>query len=105
MRDNLYHFLRSYQTRQDWLVIWMDAICNNQAGVSERRHQVRLMRQIFGNARSVYIWLGYAVASTSQTLMRISQISDPKSFERHADDIEENWDMVRALDWMFKIPY
>jgi hypothetical protein len=39
-------------------VIWVDAICINQAHIEERNQQVALMRTIYSKATQVVIWLG-----------------------------------------------
>ena len=38
--------------------IWIDAICINQNDNSEKSHQISLMRDIYGKAKRVLIWLG-----------------------------------------------
>ncbi|KAK4500255.1 hypothetical protein PRZ48_008444 [Zasmidium cellare] len=42
------------------VLVWVDALCINQADLDERSRQVSLMKQIFSRAESVYIWLGMA---------------------------------------------
>ena len=37
--------------------IWIDAVCIDQNNLDERSVQVRLMDQIYGNARCVFVWL------------------------------------------------
>ncbi|KAK4446770.1 heterokaryon incompatibility protein-domain-containing protein [Podospora aff. communis PSN243] len=38
--------------------LWVDAICINQADISERSSQVKMMDQIYKNATEVLCWLG-----------------------------------------------
>lgn len=38
--------------------IWADAVCINQADISERGQQVSIMRRIYSKARRVLVWLG-----------------------------------------------
>jgi hypothetical protein len=38
--------------------LWVDAISINQADLDERAKQVRRMREIYGNARTVIAWMG-----------------------------------------------
>ncbi|OAL53533.1 heterokaryon incompatibility, partial [Pyrenochaeta sp. DS3sAY3a] len=38
--------------------IWVDAICIDQTNNSEKNMQIPLMKEIYGKARKVYIWLG-----------------------------------------------
>jgi hypothetical protein len=46
--------------RRQNMLFWADSICINQANVSERSHQVRLMNTIYRSAEVVAIWLGKA---------------------------------------------
>jgi hypothetical protein len=39
-------------------LLWIDAICINQADLDERIAQIKIMRQIYQHAHSVLIWLG-----------------------------------------------
>lgn len=39
-------------------LIWIDAICINQASLFERSHQVNLMRSLYNRASAVIVWLG-----------------------------------------------
>lgn len=39
-------------------ILWIDAVCINQADISERNHQVALMADIYANAKRVVIHLG-----------------------------------------------
>ncbi|KKY34719.1 putative heterokaryon incompatibility [Diaporthe ampelina] len=38
--------------------VWADAVCINQADLSERGQQVSIMRRIYSKARRVLVWLG-----------------------------------------------
>ncbi|TVY89924.1 Heterokaryon incompatibility protein 6,OR allele [Lachnellula willkommii] len=51
----------TYGASAAWLCrskIWIDALCVNQSDTTERNHQVRLMAQIYRNAKEVLVWLG-----------------------------------------------
>ena len=77
VRSNLcdaLHHIRSEKTRTKWInsflhalrriqieeprIIWVDALCINQANIEERSHQVSLMGQIYGQASTVLLWSG-----------------------------------------------
>ena len=45
--------------------IWIDAICINQEDMSERNHQVSLMRELYARAKVVHIFLGNETANTA----------------------------------------
>ncbi|KAH7093610.1 heterokaryon incompatibility protein-domain-containing protein [Paraphoma chrysanthemicola] len=60
VRNNLMAFLLTARSkphiRSAWLYI--DALCINQANVTERNHQVQQMGKIYSNATKVISWLG-----------------------------------------------
>ncbi|KAF9874626.1 hypothetical protein CkaCkLH20_07763 [Colletotrichum karsti] len=53
-----------------WL--WVDAICIAQSDVDEKSQQVNMMREIFGRAQTVYMWLGPGTAETDKAMDVIS---------------------------------
>jgi hypothetical protein len=57
IRKNLFDFLDMVR-RMPMTFYWIDALCIDQANISERNHQVAQMGQIFSRAFLVYIWLG-----------------------------------------------
>jgi hypothetical protein len=70
VRKNLSRFLRQHlqmdRDSQEWL--WIDAICIDQANLSERTHQVRLMADIYGKASRVVAWLGPAYEQSDDAM-------------------------------------
>ncbi|KAL8419087.1 hypothetical protein RB594_002334 [Gaeumannomyces avenae] len=54
---NLYCALRSLRHNDQPRMLWVDAICINQADTSERSRQVRLMSRIFSQATRVVAWI------------------------------------------------
>jgi hypothetical protein len=60
VRQNLWNFLHASSKQQVLTSVWfwIDAVCIDQANVSERNHQVQQMGQIYGNAKGVISWLG-----------------------------------------------
>ena len=61
---NLWHFLNQMRMQRQDVVFWIDAISINQRNVSEQNHQVQMMREIYTQACSVWIWLGEADDAT-----------------------------------------
>lgn len=55
---NLWIALRHFKLPKNSLIMWIDAICINQADLAERSSQVLLMPKIYPNARAVWCWLG-----------------------------------------------
>ena len=71
LADALYQFS---ELEFDYL-FWIDAICINQADLSERNSQLSLMGDIYSSARAVLIWLG-----------------------------EEDWDSMLVHAWLKALP-
>ena len=58
VRQNLYDFCSICMVRKDYPLLWIDAICIDQASIAERKHQVAIMGDIYRRAKRVYAWLG-----------------------------------------------
>lgn len=56
--ENLESALRHIRLPDEDRVLWIDALCINQNDVSERAHQVNLMREVYRRASRVLVWLG-----------------------------------------------
>ncbi|KAI0443443.1 heterokaryon incompatibility protein-domain-containing protein [Xylaria telfairii] len=66
MTENAFTALRRLRwldkkEKMDGIIIWIDAICINQADIRERNAQVAMMGDIYKKAKSVIIWLGNCV--------------------------------------------
>lgn len=84
VRKNLFRFLRQRlqmdRDPQEWL--WIDAICIDQANLTERGHQVRLMANIYGKASRVLTWLGPAYEQSEDAMRGLLRLqSHEKSLE------------------------
>ena len=55
---NLESALRALRRDRRPRILWVDAICINQANPEEKNHQVPMMAHIYGRAKKVRIWLG-----------------------------------------------
>lgn len=56
--QNCYDALSTLHRKFNIRTIWVDAICINQDDDLEKGAQIPLMRDIYGKASRVYIWLG-----------------------------------------------
>ena len=56
--ENLDAALRSLRRPTSRRLLWVDALCINQANLVEKSSQVKLMRDIFETAEQVIVWLG-----------------------------------------------
>ncbi|PMD31123.1 HET-domain-containing protein, partial [Hyaloscypha variabilis F] len=55
--DNLYDAIRNVRFKDEPRIIWVDALCIDQANLGERSHQVLLMRDIYSRAQRTLICL------------------------------------------------
>jgi hypothetical protein len=58
--SNCYNALRRLRHRKKTRVIWIDALCIDQANNEEKTEQVRLMGNIYTEAHRVIVYLGEA---------------------------------------------
>ncbi|KAI4694771.1 hypothetical protein J4E81_006372 [Alternaria sp. BMP 2799] len=65
---NLWHFLHQMRMQRQHVLFWIDAISIDQANVFEQNHQVQMMREIYTQACSVWIWLGEVDGYTSSDI-------------------------------------
>ncbi|PMD38576.1 HET-domain-containing protein [Hyaloscypha variabilis F] len=56
--SNLHSALLRLRLRSEARVLWIDAICINQADNDEKSIQIRKMGSIYSNAQRVVVWLG-----------------------------------------------
>ena len=61
---DLHYALRNLRHEHQSCYVWIDTICINQADISERNSQVKIMREVYARAESVCIWLGMPPSST-----------------------------------------
>ncbi|MCJ1460506.1 hypothetical protein MMC28_010888 [Mycoblastus sanguinarius] len=50
--------LRRFRRKDKIVTFWIDQICIDQENVEERSSQIQLMRDIYKNAQTVYVWIG-----------------------------------------------
>ncbi|KAH8642110.1 HET-domain-containing protein [Alternaria alternata] len=55
---NLFQALQHIRSPNEPIVIWVDAICIDQADDTEKSHQVSHMGLVYRLCKQVYIWLG-----------------------------------------------
>jgi hypothetical protein len=52
-------------------IIWIDAICINQADTHEKELQIQSMAKIYGMAKRVVVWLGEAADGSGEALAAV----------------------------------
>jgi hypothetical protein len=55
-------------------IIWIDAICINQADTQEKELQIQSMAKIYGMAKGVVVWLGEAAEGSEAALAAIRAV-------------------------------
>jgi hypothetical protein len=83
---NLYYCLRELQAQSVGSWLWADGICINQSDMEEKQAQVRVMDEIYGNAKLVYSWLGLGSKATDQAMAWIAKIGS-RAPNVHSRDI------------------
>src|SRR3569833_1035326 len=61
------------------MLLWVDALCINQADADEKNAQVRLVADVYQRAAAVYVWLGAADESTHQAVLTNVEWSNAKT--------------------------
>lgn len=62
-------------------VVWIDAVCINQANIDEKNHQIPMMKDIYGRAHRTLIWVGN-LTMTEENCQRIGRAQgDSKASE------------------------
>lgn len=73
--DNLFSALTAYRCRYRTRVLWVDAICINQADSTEKGHQVAVMADIFSKAKTVRVWLGPGSAWATEAIKFLKDLA------------------------------
>jgi hypothetical protein len=78
--QNLHAALLHLQDHLCSRVIWVDAICIDQANEKEKENQLPLMAQIYAKARRAVVWLGMGDDSSDYALdvIRLAGDSSPR---------------------------
>ncbi|RDH29009.1 TPR-like protein [Aspergillus welwitschiae] len=72
VQENLWNFLSTMNSCRRWQLFWIDAICIDQSSISERNHQVNMMRDIYAGATLTVVWLGQGFDSSDLAIRYIA---------------------------------
>jgi hypothetical protein len=90
-----------YEVHKETLV-WIDMLCINQNDVDERSSQVRMMGNIYTQARKVYAWLGQGCADVEDVFDVLKAFSKwEESFDSSQIDSTELLRFHREMFWHF----
>lgn len=101
----LYTALQYLRDGQSSQVMWIDAICINQADLDERRHQVQLMKHIYSDAVRVLVWLGEEDEDSRLAMSILEKWAEwsntPENMAEHERDSENMFKRCRSLRTFF----
>ncbi|KAI4921568.1 hypothetical protein J4E85_008913 [Alternaria conjuncta] len=66
--------LRGLEETLSGMRYWIDALCIDQDNIEERNEQVKRMKEIYGRARAVIVWLGREEEMDSITVQRMHSL-------------------------------
>ncbi|OAL05362.1 HET-domain-containing protein, partial [Phaeosphaeriaceae sp. SRC1lsM3a] len=105
---NLESTLRHLRSRTQDTLLWIDALCINQANDSERTHQVNLMGNIYRSSQGVLVYLGDGIGRHMSHIQRVLQpdafqasdsLKDGES-DRRMQETVDIFSFVRTLSWV-----
>lgn len=89
---NLEAALRQLRYAHRPRVLWIDAICINQDDKAERSRQVRIMQEIYANAKQVVVWLGRGAEGDARAFESLQNLRSQLNGQN------DSWFLVR-LGW------
>jgi hypothetical protein len=92
---NLHAALSHLRNHSIERILWIDALCIDQANQEEKEHQIQSMARIYGQAQRVIVWLG-EVADDSDLALEAIRIAGNKNFT-HSSVSERIQPAVLAL--------
>lgn len=95
------------------ILIWVDAICIDQANVEERNQQVSLMGRIYSTAYAVSAWLGHEEEHDARAIQAMYSILDKHidrdlplpSWTPYRGNYQLDPEDMRSLEAFFQKPY
>ncbi|POS72800.1 hypothetical protein DHEL01_v208799 [Diaporthe helianthi] len=101
----------NFDLAEDWF--WIDSICINQDNLSERSSQVKLMGQIYRQAKATIVWLCGGSDDTNTAIELLSHLADRrhelrKDYKKRAKRMPEDlcghpgW---KSLERLLELPW
>lgn len=85
-------------------ILWIDALCINQADHEERNHQVQMMSRIYNCAQQVCVWLGQDNDDSTVAITFIREIMLLENFDAISEK-KENAHKWRSLLLLMQRPW
>jgi hypothetical protein len=94
--ENLGNALRFLRLKDKARVLWVDAICINQADPTERGHQVAQMGMIYSQATTVRVWLGLPDELSSKAFRFLENSGTVRRMKEGIIELD-GWEAVASL--------
>lgn len=101
--SNLYTALHHLRHPTDALVLWVDAICINQADMNERNAQVMMMGEIYSVATTVFSWIGEADKDSDVAFDIMTDISESGSSSQAAQAASSFYLSLDERPWFGRV--
>ncbi|KAF5670876.1 hypothetical protein FHETE_4324 [Fusarium heterosporum] len=88
--QNCFSMLQYLKPPRGCRTIWVDAICINQADMSERNEQVQVMGQIYSQCSQVLLWLGADIVSPIPGTYPSRRSLGHVALDEEIDDVQES---------------
>lgn len=85
-------------------ILWIDALCINQANHEERNHQVQMMARIYSGAKQACIWLGEDTDDSTTAIRFINEIMKLENFDTISEK-KENASKWQSLLLLMQRPW
>lgn len=85
-------------------ILWIDALCINQANHEERNHQVQMMARIYSGAKQACIWLGEDTDDSTTAIRFINEIMKLENFDAISEK-KENASKWQSLLLLMQRPW
>jgi hypothetical protein len=84
-------------------ILWIDAICIDQANQEEKEHQIQSMAKIYGQANRVVVWLGDAADDSDLALEEIRIARDKSTNSLDSERIQQAVLALLQRPWFRRI--
>jgi hypothetical protein len=101
--SNLHTALLHLRCTTEDLTLWVDAICIDQHNLEEQSKQVQKVRNIYGQATQVLVWLGPSDRRSSEALALVAELNDHRDdhgwMKTKVKDPESLWQLYDLCDF------
>lgn len=96
--DGLFLALQHFQRQDEPVTVWVDALCINNADLSEKSAQMSQLPAIFAASEKTIIWLGQAADGSDDAMSALSRIYD-ESQQQTVHRRTESWGNKLLSGW------